>query len=140
MATGKGTEVLVKLGDGASPEVFTTLGGDQNAEIRFSDEMGDFTNKLSSGLWRELLDGGTTRAVQISCELVEVDNAQMQTIVDAIFGSSTRHQSIQAVLVNTGTVTGTFQVTEWRMGGRLNEAAAISLTLESAGAITYAAT
>ena len=136
MAVQKGTEVIVALG----PSSYVTIGGDQNAEVRFADEQGEFTHKGSSGLWRELLDGGTVRAVEISLELVDIDDASVQTMVNAIFGASTRHQDIRATLPGLGTVTGNWQISEFRQGGRLNEAASVSFTMMSAGVITYAAT
>ena len=47
MAAQKGRSLLMKIGDGASPEAFTTIGGMRSTSIAINDEMVDVTNKDS---------------------------------------------------------------------------------------------
>lgn len=139
MAVQKGSAVIFGLGDGASPEVFTTIGGDQNCDFQFTDGEAVYTNKSSSGLWQHRMDGGTVRDLRTTLSLVDVDDASMQTIVAALFAASTRHISGRLTLPGFGTVTATWQVTEFSNSGELDNPSRINLTLVSAGAPTFAA-
>ena len=47
MAGQKGSELLVKVGNGGSPESFTTVGGLRDTSISINQEMLDITNKDS---------------------------------------------------------------------------------------------
>ena len=48
MAAQKGSSLLVKIGDGASPEAFTTIGGLRSTSISLNDEAVDVTTMDSS--------------------------------------------------------------------------------------------
>ena len=141
MTIQKGSDVRIALGDGASPEAFTNIGGDQNATVRFNDEEADFTNKGSTNLWRERMDGGTIRDVEIQCELVLLEDTSLDTIVAALFGTGSRHQSMRAVVPGFANIDcAAWHISEMSMGGSLNEAASCSFTARSAGAVTFTAT
>ena len=44
MAAQKGADLLMKIGDGGSPESFTTIGGMRSTSLSMNDEMVDITN------------------------------------------------------------------------------------------------
>ena len=45
MAAQQGKALLMKIGNAASPEVFTTIGGMRSNTLTMNDEMVDVTNK-----------------------------------------------------------------------------------------------
>ena len=59
MAAQKGSALLMKIGDGGSPETFTTIGGMRSTSLTMNDEMVDVTNKDSSRASTLLAQGGT---------------------------------------------------------------------------------
>ena len=65
MAAQKGSALLLKIGDGASPEAFTTIGGLRSTSITQNDEAVDITNKDSSAV-RALLANGGVQSTSIS--------------------------------------------------------------------------
>ena len=58
MAVQKGASLVVKIGNGASPEVFTTVAGLQDTSISINQETVDVTNKDSSRVRTLLAQGG----------------------------------------------------------------------------------
>jgi len=57
--------MLLKMGDGASAETFTTIGGIQPLTITINNEIVDVTDK-SSAEFRELLAGAGKQSMQIT--------------------------------------------------------------------------
>ena len=49
MAAQKGQSMLMKVGNGGSPETFTTIGGLRSTSLTVNNESVDVTNKDSSG-------------------------------------------------------------------------------------------
>ena len=47
MAAQKGSALLMKIGDGASPEVFTTIGGMRSTSISMNDEVVDDSSPVT---------------------------------------------------------------------------------------------
>jgi len=58
MAAQKGSALLMKIGNAASPEVFTTIGGMRSTSLTMNDEMVDVTNKDSTNARTILAQGG----------------------------------------------------------------------------------
>lgn len=139
MAVQKGSEVLLGLSNGASPPSYTTIGGDQGAEFEYEDATGEFTHKSSSGLWQELMDGGTIRRLRVTLNFVDVDDASMQTIFAALMGASTRHQAIQITLPGFGTIVATWHIPSFSYNGETDNPARGTMQLQSAGAPTFTA-
>ena len=79
MAAQKGASMLLKVGDGASPESFTTIAGLRSTSITLNDEAVDITNKDSSGN-RELLADGGIHSMSISGSGVFRDQASEETL------------------------------------------------------------
>ena len=65
MAAQKGSALLMKIGNAASPEVFTTIGGMRSTSIALNDEAVDVTNK-DSGRARTLLAQGGVNSLTVS--------------------------------------------------------------------------
>lgn len=135
MAVQKGASLLVKAGNGASPEVFTTVAGLRDTSISINQETVDVTNKDSSRV-RTLLAQGGIKSFTISGSGVFTDSASEQTILTNFDQSA--FTNYQLLVPDYNTFTGAFQVTALEYSGTYNDSVQYSMTFESAGAITIA--
>ena len=117
MAVQKGSALLVKVGDGASPEVFTTVAGLRDTSISINAETIDVTNKDSSRVRTLLADAGI-KSFSISGSGVFTDSASEQTILTK-FSAST-FANYQFLVPDFNTFTGAFQVTSIEYAGSYN--------------------
>lgn len=134
MAVQKGSALLFAVDVGAG---YVTVGGDQNGEISYEDAAGEFTNKGSTGLWREVMDGGTVRGLSFSFSGADLDDATLQSVVGSLFGASTRHIDGRVTMPGFGAVVCDWHVSSFNNSGQLNEPSALQFQLMSAGAPTF---
>ena len=135
MAAQKGSALLLKIGDGASPEAFTTVGGLRSTSITLNDEAVDVTTKDSSNA-RTLLANGGIQTITISGSGVFTDAAS-ETTLRGKFGASS-FSNFQVIIPDFGTYTGAFMVASLEYAGEYNGEVTYSVTLESSGTITFA--
>ena len=62
MTAQRGKDLLIKIGDGADPENFTTVAGLRATSLDFNAQTIDITNSDSVDMWRELLADGVKSA------------------------------------------------------------------------------
>ena len=136
MAAQKGSALLMKIGDGASPEVFTTIGGLRSTSISLNEEAVDVTTKDSSGKYRELLAQGGIVTVSVSGSGVFTDSAS-ETSLNGSFNASS-FDNYQFIVPDFGTFTGAFMVASLEYAGEYNGEVTYTVTFESAGSITFA--
>ncbi len=137
MAAQKGKDLLIKLGDGGSPETFTALAGLRTTSLGFNAQTVDITNADSTNMWRELLANAGVRQAAVSGSGVFKDAASDATVRSIFFNQDLKNWQI--VIPDFGTVTGAFAVTALQYEGAYDGEARMSLTLASAGALTFAA-
>lgn len=65
MPAEKGSAFLLKVGDGASTPVYSTVAGLRTTQLSINGDPVVVTNKGSGG-WRELLSGAGVRSVSVS--------------------------------------------------------------------------
>ena len=135
MAAQKGAALLLKVGNGGSPETFTTIGGLRSTSITLNDEAVDVTNKDSSGN-RELLADAGIHSMSITGSGVFTDAASETTLKGTMNASS--FTNFQLIIPDFGTYTGAFMCASLEYGGEHNGEVTYSVTLESSGAITFA--
>lgn len=135
MAAQKGAALLLKVGNGASPEVFTTIGGLRSTSITMNEEPVDITNKDSSGV-RTLLAQGGVVSYTIAGSGVFTDAASETTLRQKFNASA--FANFQVIVPDFGTFTGAFMVASLEYAGEYNGEVTYSVTLESAGTITFA--
>ena len=135
MAVQKGAEVLVKIGDGASPEAFTTIGGLRDTSISINQETVDVTTKDSARV-RTLIAQGGVKSFTVSGSGVFDDSASHTTLIGVLDAST--FTNFQFIMPDFNTFTGAFQVTSVEYSGTYNDSAQYSLTFESADTITVA--
>ena len=135
MAVQKGSALLVKVGNAASPEVFTTIAGLRDTSISINAETIDVTNKDSSRNRTLLADAGI-KSFSISGSGVFTDSASEQTILTN-FNAST-FKNYQFLVPDFNTFTGAFQVTSMEYAGSYNGEVTYTMSFESSGGITIA--
>ena len=137
MAAQKGKDLLIKLGDGGSPEAFTALAGLRTTSLGFNAQTVDITNADSTNMWRELLANAGVRQAAVSGSGVFKDAASDATVRSIFFAQDLKN--CQIVVPDFGTVTGPFAVTALQYEGTYDGEVKMSMTLASAGALTFAA-
>ena len=135
MAAQKGAALLLKVGNGGSPETFTTVAGLRSTSITLNDEAVDVTHKDSSGNRTLLADGGIN-SISVSGSGVFTDHATEATLRGTMNASS--FTNFQILVPDFGTYTGAFMCSSLEYAGEYNGEVTYSVTLESSGAITFA--
>ena len=136
MTAQSGSDFLLKIGDGASPEVFTTVGGFQTNAITLGEQSVETTNKSSPDRFREAMRAGL-KTVAISGNGIFTDSASEESVRANYFGSSIANWQI--VIPDFGTLEGPFVLTQLEYTGPNNEAVTYSVSLESAGSVSFTA-
>ena len=134
MAAQKGVEFLLKIGDGATTEAFTTIGGCRSNSFSINNEQVDVTNKDSSGD-RELLDGAGITSIEVSGSGI-FDGGTEQTLLE-LKARTDLQANYQIIVPNHGTYEGAFQAGSMELGGEHNGEVTFSVSLSSSGAITF---
>ena len=135
MAVQKGSALLVKVGNAASPEVFATVAGLRDTSISINSETIDVTNKDSARVRTLLADAGI-KSFSISGSGVFTDSASEQLILTNF--SATTFLNYQFLVPDYNTFTGAFQVTSIEYSGSYNGEVTYSMSFESASAVTIA--
>ncbi len=135
MAAQKGSAMLMKVGNGASPEVFTTIAGLRSTSLTVNNESVDVTNKDSSGK-RTYLAAAGVQSISVSGSGVFTDGASETTIKTNALADTI--DNYQFLVPDFGTFTGGFQVTSVEYAGEYNGEVTYSMSFESSGAITFA--
>lgn len=137
MAAQKGKDILLKIGDGASPEVFATVAGLRTRTLSLTARGVDATDSDSPGRWRELLAGAGTRQVSVSGAGIFRDAASDAAIRAVFFNQAARNWRL--IVPDFGTLEGPFLVAALEYAGDHEGEATYALTLSSAGEVTFAA-
>lgn len=137
MAKAKGRAFLIKIGDGAGPEVFTAFAGLTAKSLKINNERIDVTTpdpiNPEGAFWRETLDG--VKSISMSGDGTLVDNAQEARLI-AIAMSAAAEANFEVIVPLVGTFTGAFSV-DVEYGG--DDKGTFAMSLESTGAITFVA-
>ena len=137
MSAQKGKDLLVKIGDGGSPETFTTVAGLRATTLSFNAQSVDVTNADSADQWRELLSGAGVKSAGFTGSGVFKDAASDESLRAAFFARTT--PNFQVVIPDFGTVSGPFQIGSLQYEGPYDGEVKLSLSLASAGALTFEA-
>ena len=137
MSAQRGKDLLVKVGDGGAPENFTTVAGLRATTLSFNAQTVDVTNADSVDQWRELLAGAGVKSAAFSGSGVFKDAASDESVRAAFFNQAT--PNFQIVVPDFGTITGAFQIASLQYEGPYDGEVKISLSLQSAGALSFTA-
>jgi len=136
MAAEKGRAFLIKRGDGATSETFTTIAGLRSTGLTINNEMVDITNKDSAGFRTLLADAGVS-SVSVSGSGVFTDTATEILVQTSAIDMTLDNYEI--IFESGDKFSGPYQVTSYERSGEHNGEVAYSLTLESSGTITFTA-
>ena len=135
MSAQRGRDLLVKIGDGGQPETFATVAGLRATTLSFNSTTVDVTNADSANQWRELLADAGVKSAAFSGSGVFKDAASDESLRSAFFNQIA--PDFQVVVPNFGTVTGAFQIASLQYEGPYDGELKLSLSLASAGALTF---
>lgn len=137
MAAQKGDAMLLKLGDAASPEVFTAVAGLRTKNITINSETVDVTSADDTSKYRQLLEGAGVKNLSASGSGVFKDGTVADDVNTAALAGT--HDNWQIVVPGLGTFEGPFQITSMQYAGEYNGEVTWDMSLESAGDIAYTA-
>lgn len=136
MAFGAGKDFLIKMGNGATPEVFTTIAGMKATSAAINNEMIDTTNK-DNPYWRQLASGGI-KHMSLSASGIMKDAQSLKDILTAIMSQSGGDIKNFRLVSGLGySFQGAFFVAGFDPAGDVGKEETYSLKLESAGDITF---
>jgi len=133
MSAQRGKDLLIKIGNGAAPEVFVTVAGLRATTLAFNAQNVDVTNSDSADMWRELLAGAGVKSATISG--VFKDAASDAALRTAFFSQALCNW--QVVIPDFGTVSGPFKLASLQYEGPYDGELKLSLSLASAGVLTF---
>lgn len=134
MAGERGNAFVLQIGDGATAEAFTTIGGMRTTSLSINGEIVDVTDKDSGG-WRELITGAGVNSISLSFSGVFKDTAAETLLLN--YAMAQEVNNYQIVTQGGVTFSCAFQVQNLEYQGDYNGARQYSGTLESAGTLTY---
>ena len=137
MTAQRGKDLLLKIGDGESPESFTSVAGLRARTITLNARTVDATNSDSPDGWRELIAGAGVKSCAVTGAGLFVDAAADETVRQAFFDQAMPNW--QLIIPDFGTIEGPFQIAALEYAGRHDGEATYSLSLASAGALTFMA-
>lgn len=137
IAAQKGRNLLLKLGNGASPEVYTTIAGFRTNEVTINGNPVDITNKASAG-WQELLPGAGVRSVDITGSGIFDANSSggMATLQNAALAGGSL-EPMELVTDSGDKFTGYWAVVTLKRTGNHDNAETFDITLKSHGVIVF---
>ncbi|MEM9233267.1 MAG: phage major tail protein, TP901-1 family [Pseudomonadota bacterium] len=134
MALTSGKDMLLRLNDGQGG--YDTIGGLRTKTFSLSAGTVDITHADSNG-WRELLPCGGIRQATVSGNGLFIDGSAAER-ARALFFSG-EHASWRLHIPDYGDLDGPFQITSLDYAGEYRGEATFSLTLVSAGEVTFTA-
>ncbi len=134
MAKYKGKDFLLKSGDAASPEVFTTIAGMRSTSMSLNNETIDVTDKDNMP-WRQLLGVGVQSFEVSAAGIFNDGNAKSVMWARAFDGSAHNYRLASGA---GDTITGSFIIASMERAGEFNGEETYTIKLQSAGAMTLA--
>lgn len=136
MTAQRGRDLLLKIGNGGAPESFSSVAGLRATTLAFNSAMVDVTNADSAGQWRELLADGV-KSASLSGSGVFKDAASDAALRVAFFNGVAH--TWQVVIPSFGVLQGPFKITALQYEGQHDGEVKMSLSLASAGALSFEA-
>jgi TP901-1 family phage major tail protein len=137
MAGQRGRDVLVRIGDGGTPESFVLVAGIRARTITLSAGLVDATTAQSPNAWRELIAGAGTKRAEVAGSGKFKDAVSDERMRAAYFGN--RAANFELVVAGFGVLRGPFVVAELSYSGEHDGEAEFSARLASAGVISFEA-
>jgi TP901-1 family phage major tail protein len=113
---------------------YTTIGGMRTTSLSLNNKPVDVSNK-STGAWQALLPGAGIRKITLSASGLFENSAAEESVRAAAFASTALDCKLR--FANNSQITGLFLVTAYDRAGEHDGEETYSITLESAGNVTY---
>jgi len=136
MVAQDGRNFLLKIGDGQSPEIFTTVGGFQSNAITLGEASVDITNKSAPDKFRQAMRAGV-KTVALSGNGIFTDSVSEEAVRANYFAAAVLNWQVE--IPGFGIMEGPFILTQLAYTGADNAAVTYSVSLESAGSIGFTA-
>lgn len=137
MAGQRGRDVVVRIGDGGSPEAFAVVAGIRARTIALSTRLMEATTSQSPQAWRELIAGAAAKRIEVAGSGAFKDAASDALLRTAFFAGEAPR--LQLEVADFGVLEGPFAIAELNYGGEHDGEATFSVRLASAGAISFTA-
>lgn len=135
MTAYDGQNVLIEVGDGAFPtESFITLGGLTANAISISNDTIDASN-VASGSWRSVISDGGKQSARITGSGVFEDSAAENTLRG--YALDAQSHNYRFMFGNGDRLNGPFIITNYERSGEVGSAEDYTITLQSAGALSF---
>jgi TP901-1 family phage major tail protein len=134
MTAQKGKDLLLKIDNGSGG--FMTIGGLRTRRLAFNAETVDMTHAESVGRWRELLAGAGVRRANVTGSGIFRDDTSDARVRTVFFDGTILNW--QLIIPDFGQIEGAFQITSLEYRGDHDGVVTFEMTLESAGALTFA--
>jgi TP901-1 family phage major tail protein len=131
MPSQKGRDLLLKIGDGGSPEAFTTIGAARTAALTLNNQPVDATSMDGGGLQEMRADAGL-QSMQIRLDGIFKDSAAEELLRAAAFGRATCNYLL--AFPNGDVYAAPFVVDSYARGGSYDGVETFSVALVRAGA------
>ena len=119
MAKQVGRALLVKIGDGAGSEAFTTIAGLNSKSITINNSAIDTTTPDATtpggALWASSLNG--LKSVSISGDGIFLDESAQEGRLNTIATAADPVANFEIVVPDFGTYSGEFRITSLEFGG-----------------------
>lgn len=134
MASQKGRDFLLKIGDGQPSEIFTALGAARTNNMRINNNPVDDTAMDSNGVQSLIGDAGV-QTMELTIDGLFKDSAAEETLRNTAFAGEARNY--QLAFPNGDTLEGAFVIREYSRGGTYDGLESFSAVLLRTGASTY---
>jgi TP901-1 family phage major tail protein len=133
MSAEKGSDFLLKVGNGAEPPVFATVAGMRTTQMSVNGEAVNVTSKDSAG-WRDLLSGAGVRSVSVAASGIFTGSGpELRIKTNALVGQI---DDYELSFESGERLRGRFLVTRLDYSGDYNGERNYALSLESSGPVT----
>lgn len=132
MSAEKGSAFLLKVGNGGSPPVFSTVAGMRTTQLSVNGEAVNVTNKDSGG-WRELLSGAGVRSISVAGSGIFTGSAAEARIKSTALSGLLDDYELS--FESGDRMQGKFLVTRLDYAGDYNGERTYTMSLESSGEV-----
>jgi TP901-1 family phage major tail protein len=134
MPSQKGRDLLLKIGNGATPEIFTTIAAARTVDVRLNNQVIDITALNSNGAQQGSTDAGI-QSLTIQLDGLFKDAAAEELLRLAAFNRSENNYLM--IYPNGDQMTFKGLVLNYQRGGSYDGLESFSVTLQRSGAGTY---
>lgn len=136
MPSYKGRDLLLKIGNGGSPETFATLGAARTVAMTINNQPIDSTTMDSAGLQALQADAGV-QTMQVKLEGLFKDDSAEETLRTAAFGRTSKNYEL--IFPNGDKYAAAFVVQDYTRGGTHDGLETFNMTLLRNGSGTFTA-